>query len=200
MKKEFLLGLGIAEDLAKQIMDENGKDITREQGKLSPIAAERDAFKAQLDDVEGKLKAFDGVDVDKLKGEITTLQTAMKAEADKHQAELTRHALEAETAQFLASKTFVNNATREFYAGKLNGALGDPSNAGKSREDLLKAYTTGEDGKAIPNIFAEDKNPKLNVNFPPVGPIAPEKLAQVSGQMATLSEATKSLNEHRLIK
>lgn len=35
MKKEFLIELGIAEDLAAKIMAENGKDIQREQNKFA---------------------------------------------------------------------------------------------------------------------------------------------------------------------
>ncbi len=66
MQRKFLKDMGLTDDQIDQIMKENGNDITREQGVAN-------TYKTQLEDVQGKLKAFDGVDVSKLKDEITTL-------------------------------------------------------------------------------------------------------------------------------
>jgi len=66
MQRKFLEDMGFTKEQVDQIMAENGKDINREKGVA-------DTYKTQLDDVEKKLKAFDGVDVEKLRGEVTTL-------------------------------------------------------------------------------------------------------------------------------
>ncbi|MEL7609734.1 MAG: phage scaffolding protein [Bacillota bacterium] len=67
MKTEFLKGLGLEQAVIDQIMAENGKDINAEKAKA-------DAYKGQFDDVQAKLKAFDDVDVNDLKGQISKLQ------------------------------------------------------------------------------------------------------------------------------
>lgn len=66
MQRKFLKDMGLTDEQLEQIMKENGNDITREQGVAN-------TYKTQLEDVQGKLKDFEGVDVTKLKEEITTL-------------------------------------------------------------------------------------------------------------------------------
>jgi hypothetical protein len=66
MKRKFLEDMGLTKEQVDQIMEENGKDITREQGVAN-------TYKTQLTDLEGKLKDFEGVDVKDLQGKITAL-------------------------------------------------------------------------------------------------------------------------------
>lgn len=68
MKREFLEGLGLEKDTIDKIMTENGNDINREKAKA-------DEYKSQLDTAKQTLKGFEGVDVAKLQGEITKLNT-----------------------------------------------------------------------------------------------------------------------------
>lgn len=66
MQRKVLEDMGLSKEQIDTIMAENGKDITREQGVAN-------TYKTQLDDVEKKLKDFDGVDVKDLQGKIQTL-------------------------------------------------------------------------------------------------------------------------------
>ncbi len=66
MRRKFLEDMGLTKEQVDQIMEENGKDITREQGVAN-------TYKTQLTDLENKLKEFDGVDVKDLKDKVTTL-------------------------------------------------------------------------------------------------------------------------------
>ena len=200
MKRDVLEAMGLDKETIDKIMVENNSDIEREKGKAALVTADRDAIKQQLEGVQGQLKAFEGVDVKELRGEITALQGKLTADANQYKADLARRDIESQTALFLAEMNFVNAATREYYAGKLNGALGDPVNVGKSRSELFDAMTKGEDGKPLPNIIAEDTNPRVHINQPPVQPIPPGKLQEVTGQMASLSDTMKTLNAHRLIQ
>jgi len=199
MKRDILESLGLDKDAIDRIMAENNSDIEREKGKAQAVSDDRDAIKQQLEDVQNKLAAFDGVDVDAIKGEITTLKNNLAAADTKYQADIARRGIEAETALFLAETKFVNAATREYYAGKLNESLQDTKNVGKSRRELFDAMIAGEDGKPLPNIIAEDINPRVHINQPPVQPIPPGKLPGLTEQMVSLSEATKNLNAHRII-
>lgn len=65
---------GITDEALKWLMDENGSDINREKAKADAIQKQLDTANAQLSDVQDKLKAFDGVDVDKLRGESDKLR------------------------------------------------------------------------------------------------------------------------------
>lgn len=75
MKREFLQNFKIGDQtLTKEvidaIMEENGRDI---EAAKKPFA-DYEHIKEQLKTAQDGLKAFDGVDVAKLQGEITTLQ------------------------------------------------------------------------------------------------------------------------------
>lgn len=70
MKREFLEGLEVngvklGKELVDQIMAENGKDIQREQAKAT-------AAQQTINDLQEKVKQFDGVDVQKLQNDIKT--------------------------------------------------------------------------------------------------------------------------------
>lgn len=81
MKTDFLKGLGLEQSIIDQIMAENGKDIKAEQDKAK-------AYKDDLDDVRGKLKAFDGVDVNELKGQIAKLTGDLTTKETEWQGKL----------------------------------------------------------------------------------------------------------------
>lgn len=83
MKREFLQNFKVGEqalpkEVIDAIMDENGKDI--EEAK-KPFA-DYDAIKEQLQTAKDGLKAFEGVDVQQLQSQITTLNTQL-ADKDK---------------------------------------------------------------------------------------------------------------------
>ena len=65
---------GITDEALKWLMDENGADINREKAKAEAIQKQLDTATGQLATVQEKLKAFDGIDVDKLKGESDKLR------------------------------------------------------------------------------------------------------------------------------
>lgn len=75
MKREFLQNLKVGEqalpkEIIDAIMEENGRDIENAKKPFSDY----DVIKDQLKTARDGLKAFEGVDVSKLQGEITTLQ------------------------------------------------------------------------------------------------------------------------------
>jgi hypothetical protein len=75
-----------------------------------------------------------------------------------------------ETREFLAGYRFVNDATREYYAQKLEEAEQGEENAGRSKKELLDAMVNGEDGMPRANIFAAEAPERVNsVVLPPAG-------------------------------
>jgi archaellum component FlaC len=81
MRRKFLEDMGLTKEQIDQIMEENGKDITREQGVAN-------TYKTQLEDVEGKLKAFDGVDVKDLQGKVTALTNDLNTTKSTYESQI----------------------------------------------------------------------------------------------------------------
>lgn len=65
-------------------VNENYKTVA----ETDKLRTARDTYKTQLDEVSGKLKAFEGVDVNALKGEITKLQNDLTAKDTEYQQKL----------------------------------------------------------------------------------------------------------------
>ncbi len=81
MQRKFLKDMGLTDEQIDQIMKENGNDITREQGVAN-------TYKTQLEDVQGKLKAFDGVDVKDLQGKISTLTNDLNTTKSTYESQI----------------------------------------------------------------------------------------------------------------
>lgn len=89
MKREFLQNFKVGDQpLSKEIIDaimaENGRDI--EEAK-KPFA-DYDSIKEQLQTAKDGLKAFEGVDVQQLQGQISTLNTQLSDKDKEWQGKL----------------------------------------------------------------------------------------------------------------
>lgn len=73
--KEF--GLEVPED-KKADFDKAWKENYRTKAEYEKATSQRDAYKESLDDVNTKLKEFEGVDVNDLKGQIQDLTTKLE--------------------------------------------------------------------------------------------------------------------------
>lgn len=78
-------GLEIPED-KKAEFDKAWKENYRTKAEYDKAVEQRDAHKSSLDEVNEKLKEFEGVDVADLKGQITKLQGDLKAKDDEYTA------------------------------------------------------------------------------------------------------------------
>lgn len=70
MKIEDLTKLGIAEDVAKQVVSMNETEISAEAKKLTDKEAELTMATDKIKELTETVKKFDGVDVDKMKSEL----------------------------------------------------------------------------------------------------------------------------------
>ena len=89
MNREFLQnfqvnGQALPKEMIDAIMEENGKDI---EAAKKPFA-DYDSIKAQLQTARDGLKAFEGVDVSQLQGQIRALQDDLAAQKTAHQQKL----------------------------------------------------------------------------------------------------------------
>lgn len=99
MKKEFLLNFKVGDqalpdDVVEAILAENSRDVDAAKAPY----ADYDSIKDQLKTAKDGLKAFEGVDVAQLQGQITQLQNDLTAKETEHQTKLAdmafNHALE----------------------------------------------------------------------------------------------------------
>lgn len=95
MERKFLEDLGLEKEVIDKVLDAHSADIGKHKAQIETLTGERDTYKAQLDDVAGKLQAFDGVDVDALRGEIDKLKGDMAAMDEAHKAQLAERDFQA---------------------------------------------------------------------------------------------------------
>jgi len=81
--KEY--GLEVPEE-KKAAFDKAWKENFKTKADYEKAVSQRDEYKSSLDTVNGKLKEFDGVDVNDLKGQISKLQGDLKAKDDEYAA------------------------------------------------------------------------------------------------------------------
>lgn len=89
MRREFLQNFKVGDqpltaEIIEAIMAENGRDVQAEQAKY----ADYDSVKEQLETAKNGLKAFEGVDVQQLQGQITKLQGDLTAKEQEHAAKI----------------------------------------------------------------------------------------------------------------
>lgn len=168
MERKFLEELGLEKEAIDAILDAASKDIGKQLRATEKAQQERDALQGRLAETQAKLQAMGGVNVAEMQARLQQLTQDMAQQESQHQAALARVNQEAQTAAFMAGKRFVNSATRDYYAAKLNHALSQPQSAGKDREDLLSELLTGQDGKPLENVFLSE-NPNPVLTLPPVG-------------------------------
>ncbi len=84
---EFLkeYGLEVPAD-KKSEFDKTWKENYRTKSEYDNAVTQRDSYKTSLDDVNARLKDFEGVDVKDLQGQITKLQGDLKAKDDEYAA------------------------------------------------------------------------------------------------------------------
>ena len=73
---------GITDEQLDWLMGENGRDVTAEKTKAASLQGQVDDLTTQLNTAKDGLKAFEGVDVADLKGQITKLQGQLTDQAD----------------------------------------------------------------------------------------------------------------------
>lgn len=81
MKKEDLEALGLSTEQIAGIQKLNGIDISKEQNVAK-------GYKTQLDDVQKKLKEFDGINIEELQGKITTLTNDLNKTKTSYESQI----------------------------------------------------------------------------------------------------------------
>lgn len=152
MKREFLKELNLTDEQIDAVMAQNGKDIEAEKGKF----ADYEDIKSQLKAANDKIESFG--DVDAVKAEVEKYKADYKALQDESAKRIAHMELMGKIKTVTSAHKFVNDYTREALESSLESAVNDPSNKGKSLEELFSAMTDGKD-----NIFVSEGKPTAPV-------------------------------------
>jgi len=149
MKREFLKGLELPDEVIEKIMSENGKDIENAKSKF----ADYEDLKKNLEEANKTIVSFG--DVDAIKADVEKWKSDFKKLQDESEAKIARMERQQKIKDFTNGKKFVNDFTRDFINEQLENALKDENSKGKSLDDILTDLT-----KDKANIFAEEKKPQ----------------------------------------
>ena len=168
MKTEFLQNFKVGDQpLAKEIIDailaENGRDI---EAAKKPFA-DYDSIKEQLQTAKDGLKAFEGVDVAQLQGEITKLQGQLTDKDKEWQEKIDAINFETKVKDAIAAAKGKN--AKAISALLDMDALKASKNQDADLKAALEALTKAEDSsfligdgpKAPPYSGGAGKNPVL---------------------------------------
>lgn len=118
MKREFLKDLGLADEVIEKIMAENGKDIEAAKGVLAQKEAELSTAKQTISNLQNTVKQFDGVDVQKLKDDVSAWEKKYNEDLGKLKLE---NALELALRDAKAKNTTAVKALLTLEEIKLDG-------------------------------------------------------------------------------
>lgn len=143
MKTEDLQAKGLTEEQITYVMGEYGKESERAKG-----------YKEQLTSANERLKAFDGVDVTQLRGEITRLTNDLTAKENEYKEQLAQRDF----------NDLVKRCAGEFKARDVKAVIpfldADALRQSKNQEkDLKAAFEAVKKDKTY--LFADDKTPRV---------------------------------------
>lgn len=162
--KEF--GLEVPTDKVAEF-NKAVSDNYRTKADYDKAVEKRDEYKKSLEDVQGKLDGFKDIDVDDLKGQISTLTKQLDDEKTARAKDAAKVEMEKKVSSFFASVddkgekkyNFLNEITENHYRDALMQELEKDSAKGKSIDEIFKTLTTEEDGKQKEGIFVNPAEP-----------------------------------------
>ena len=162
--KEF--GLEVPTDKVAEF-NKAVSDNYRTKADYDKAIEKRDEYKKSLEDVQGKLDGFKDIDVDDLKGQISTLTKQLDDEKAARAKDAAKVEMEKKVSSFFASVddkgekkyNFLNEITENHYRDALMQELEKDSAKGKSIDEIFKTLTTEEDGKQKEGIFVNPAEP-----------------------------------------
>ncbi len=118
MERKFLEDLKIEKETIDKIMAENGKDIEVEKAKTTAEANKLTTASQTIKNLQDTVKKFDGVDVEKLKTDVSTWETKYNTDLSKLKLE---YALESALVTGKAKNTKAVKALLDVDKIKLDG-------------------------------------------------------------------------------
>lgn len=188
------IGVEIPEE-KKGDFDKAWKENYRTKVEYDNAIKKRDEYKTSLEDVQSKLDGFKDVDVDDLKGQISTLTTQLQEEKDARAADARKVELEKNVSDFLGSKKFVNALTEKSIRQSLMDELDKDTAKGKSIEDIFTSLITDAEGNQMENILVDEQKQQAQQKAARFTTAGTGKRTEPGGHIS-MSELMKMKNEN----
>lgn len=156
-------GIDIPED-KRTDLKKKFEENYRTKADYDKAVSKRDEYKQSLENVQTKLDGFKNVNVDDLKGQITSLTESLEAEKAARAKDAEKAELDKRVGAFMSGKKFVNTLTEKSLRASILEELDKDTARGKSIEDIFTALTTGDDGEPIANILIDSDDEHAQQN------------------------------------
>lgn len=184
MKREFLKGLGIEdESIINSIMDENGKDVTKEKTKAENYKEELEGVKEQLETANTTIQSYKDMDIESIKQSAEDWKKKYEDDTKTLKDQMAKRDLEINTKEYLSKFKFANERVaksimNDFMAKEFKYEDGKFLGA----EEYMTTLKESE-----PDSFLDDEKPPEIVK--PTGGSKPSK-------KMSITDAMKYANEH----
>ena len=164
MTRDFLKGIGLADDIIDKVMTEHGKGIEDVKKKF----ADYDDLKKQLESANATMDKFK--DYDQTKADVEKYKKELAEAKQESEKKIRRMEQEANVKNFFDalkddkgnSRKFVNDITRKAMTEAVLAEMEKEESKGKGLDALFKSVSEGKS-----DIFANsDNNPKPPVITP----------------------------------
>ena len=152
MKKEFLKGLGLDDEVIDKIFAENGKDVNAAKSSVDELKAELETAQKKITDYEteiGGLRESVG-EAEKLQEKIDKLQKDIDDRKAAEDAAKESKQLLDRFGKAIGEAQFLNEFTKEGVFTEFKAAVADESNTGKSDEEIYKSLVESRDNLFMP--------------------------------------------------
>lgn len=187
------LGIEVPDD-KKNALKQKMRENYRTKADYDKAIEKRDEYKESLDDVQEKLDGFKDVDVDDLKGQISTLTKQLNDEKEERAKDAARVELDKNVNTFLSDKKFVNALTEKSIRASLMEELEKDTAKGKSIEDIFKGLISDKEGNQMENILISEEQQRANQNAARF--TEPMKRKPGPGKTYSMAELMKMKNDN----
>lgn len=194
MKKEELLNLGIDEEVAKKILEINGKDIEKqkantekEKEEAEKIKTELEGTKAQLSEANTKIEEFKSMDIEGIKKSADEWKAKHEADTKALQDNINSMQYDFATEKYLSQFEFVSEFTKKAFINEFKAKEFKLENDKfLGADDFIKEFKEANEG-----VFKVEKQ----VETPPVPPTQPAyTYTPKGGDTGNVDLATQALN------
>lgn len=160
MKREFLKGLGVADENIEKIMAEHKKELQAETAKADAKEAELTAANSTIAGLRNDIKKYDGVDVDDLKKKADDWEARYNADiqTERGKADLIRREYALKNA--LKEKGVAEPDYIIYKNGGVEKFAFDGEGNPVGVDDILKPYK-----ESSPALFSGSENSSVTVDL-----------------------------------
>lgn len=164
MKREFLKGLDLEDEVIEKIMSENGRDIEKYKKEVEKKKEELESKESELETVNKKVSELEKIDIESVKKEVNDWKSkAEQAQKDKEliESQMSEQAYNSNLDNYLSNFKFSSNLSKEAVKMKMKEkGLEFKDGAFKGADDYIKELQASDpgafvNGSTVPKIVGK---------------------------------------------